>query len=70
MANAGELTRIARFLAVGLLTTCIGLSVIYACKYLGQISDSGRGAPGHLWVLRSVLRTEPPQDPLSAKLAR
>lgn len=51
MASAGELTRIARFLAVGVLNTCIGLSVIYACKYFGKIGDVPANAIGYAVAL-------------------
>lgn len=48
MATAGELTRIARFLAVGVLNTFVGLGVIYACKYFGQLSDVPANAIGYV----------------------
>lgn len=47
MASAGESTRITRFLVVGLLNTCIGLGVIYACKYLSQMDDVLANAIGY-----------------------
>ena len=47
MAIVGELTRLTRFLAVGVLNTGIGLGVIYACKYFGQINDAPANAIGY-----------------------
>jgi putative flippase GtrA len=43
-----ELTRIARFLAVGVLNTFVGLGVIYACKYFGQMGDVPANATGYV----------------------
>jgi putative flippase GtrA len=51
MVNAGELARIARFLTVGLLNTCVGLGVIYACKYVGQMDDVTANATGYAVAL-------------------
>lgn len=51
MTAVGESTRIARFLVVGLLNTCIGLAIIYACKYLGQLSDVPANAIGYAVAL-------------------
>lgn len=47
MDSAGELARIARFLAVGVLNTFVGLGVIYACKYFGQIDDVSANLIGY-----------------------
>jgi putative flippase GtrA len=51
MASVGELTRIARFLAVGVLNTIVGLAVIYTCKYFGQMSDVPANAIGYVVAL-------------------
>ena len=51
MTGIGEFARIARFLAVGLLNTCIGLSVIFACKYFGDLRDSPANAIGYAVAL-------------------
>lgn len=51
MAIASELARIARFFAVGILNTAVGLSVIYACKYFGQINDASANAIGYTVAL-------------------
>jgi putative flippase GtrA len=51
MTAVGEPIRIARFLVVGLLNTCVGLAVIYACKYLGQLNDILANAIGYAVAL-------------------
>lgn len=48
LSHRGELERIARFLAVGVLNTCVGLGVIYACKYFGGIGDVPANAIGYI----------------------
>lgn len=48
MAGAGEFARIARFLAVGVLNTFVGLGVIYSCKYFGQLSDVSANVVGYV----------------------
>lgn len=39
MIETGELLRVAKFLAVGVLNTLVGLGTIYLCKWLGGIGD-------------------------------
>ena len=51
MASTGEWTRIVRFFAVGVLNTFVGLAVIYACKYFGQMSDVSANATGYVVAL-------------------
>ena len=51
MASTRELSRIFKFIVIGLLNTCIGLSVIYACKYLAQIGDIPANAIGYAVAL-------------------
>jgi putative flippase GtrA len=36
-----------RFLCVGVVNTLVGLSVIYACKYVGGLGDLGANASGY-----------------------
>lgn len=48
VTQQGEWTRIARFLAVGVLNTVVGLGVIYACKYFGGMADVPANATGYV----------------------
>jgi putative flippase GtrA len=48
MINEEELKQIFRFLAIGLMNTCIGLGVIYACKYFAQIGDVPANMIGYI----------------------
>jgi putative flippase GtrA len=39
VTQTDEFVRVARFLAVGVLNTLVGLGTIYLCKWLGGIGD-------------------------------
>lgn len=51
MGTASELSRISRFLLVGVANTCIGLGVIYVCKYVGRLGDAPANAVGYAVAL-------------------
>ncbi len=47
MSATSEFTRIARFLAVGVLNTLVGLGVIYLCKWLIGMGDVAANVIGY-----------------------
>lgn len=48
MSETSEFTRIARFLAVGVLNTLVGLGVIYLCKWLLGMGDVAANVIGYV----------------------
>jgi putative flippase GtrA len=47
VSRIDESVRVAKFLAVGVLNTLVGLCAIYLCKWLGGIGDAAANAVGY-----------------------